>query len=134
MTQAMASKKKTRRRRKKTSSRSGGAPVATIRPEEVPSDEQLEAEAKALEEETQGKYDLAKKDDMSLAKLQHMSTAELADIAKKEEVADFSSLSKQKLVFEILRARAQKQGLMVGEGTLEVLPDGYGFLRSPEYS
>jgi len=133
MTQAMATKKKSRRRRKKPSSR-GGAPVATIKPDEVPSDEQLEAEAKALDQETQGKYDLAKKDDMSLAKLQHMSTSDLADIAKKEGVADFSSLSKQKLVFEILRARAQKQGLMVGEGTLEVLPDGYGFLRSPEYS
>ncbi|HAW94654.1 MAG TPA: transcription termination factor Rho, partial [Phycisphaerales bacterium] len=40
----------------------------------------------------------------------------------------------QKLVFEILKSRAQKQGLMIAEGTLEVMPDGFGFLRSPEYS
>jgi transcription termination factor Rho len=38
------------------------------------------------------------------------------------------------LVFEILRVRAAKQGLMIGEGTLEISPEGYGFLRSPEYS
>jgi transcription termination factor Rho len=43
-------------------------------------------------------------------------------------------MSKQKLVFEILKSRARKQGLMIGEGTLEIMPDGYGFLRSPEYS
>src|SRR5690606_5050942 len=46
----------------------------------------------------------------------------------------FSKMPKQKLVFEILRARAEKAGLMIGEGTLDLQPDGFGFLRSPEYS
>jgi transcription termination factor Rho len=106
----------------------------TLQPGEVPTDEELEAEARALEEETQGKYELAKKDDLSLATLQHMATEELGKIAKKHKIEDFATLPKQKLVFEILKARARKQGLLIGEGTLEVMPDGYGFLRSPEYS
>ena len=106
----------------------------TLAPGSVPSDEQLEAEALALEEETQGKYDVAKKDDLNLAMLQKMKSDELHKLAKKEGVEDYQSLTRQKLVFEVLKARAQKQGLMMGEGTLEVMPDGYGFLRSPEYS
>jgi len=106
----------------------------TLQPGEVPTDEELEAEARALDEETQGKYELAKKDDLSLVTLQHMSSEELGKIARKHKLQDFITLPKQKLVFEILKARARKQGLLVGEGTLEVMPDGYGFLRSHEYS
>jgi transcription termination factor Rho len=131
----MASKKSRRRRRRPTSH---GSATATMSPQlrdgEVPSDDELEAEAAALEEDTQGKYDLAKKDDFSLAKLQHMTLDELHKHAKKHRIEDFATLPKQKLVFQILKAKARKSGLMVGEGTLEILPDGYGFLRSPEYS
>jgi transcription termination factor Rho len=125
-----------RRRRKKTSSAAPqNVSTMALRPGEVPSDESLEAEARALELETQGRYDIAKKKgDLDLATLQHTSSAELAKIAKKEKIPDYVTLPKQRLVFEILKARAQQQGLMIGEGTLEILPDGYGFLRSPEYS
>jgi transcription termination factor Rho len=63
-----------------------------------------------------------------------MDADELAKLAKKEKIADAATLPKQKLVFEILKSRAQKSGLMLAEGTLEILPDGFGFLRSPEYS
>jgi transcription termination factor Rho len=112
----------------RTSSRA--SPLA---PGAVPSDEQLEAEAIALEQEIQGKYDIAKKDDLNLALLQKMSGDELAKIARNEGIEDLS-IPKQRLVFEILKARAKKHGLMVAEGTLEVMPDGFGFLRSPEYS
>lgn len=108
--------------------------VVTLNPGEVPSDEQLEAEAQALEAEAQDKYELAKKDDLDLTALQHMSNDELFKLAKKEKLDDFTQLPKQKLVFEILKARAQRQGLMIGEGTLDLQPDGFGFLRSPEYS
>jgi transcription termination factor Rho len=128
----MSSKKSRRRRTKK-----GGVATLTVtlQPGQVPSDEQLEAEAAALEEETQGRYDLAKKDkEFSLSKLQRLDNDELTVLAKKEKIGDIANLSKQQLVFEILRAHAQKAGLMVGEGTLEILPDGFGFLRSPEYS
>ena len=128
----MATKKS--RRRRKRSGPSDSALTVTLQPGEVPTDEELEAEAAALEAETQGRYDLAKKDDLNLAALQHMTAGGLATIAKGERIEDYLTLSKQKLVFEILRARARKQGLMVGEGTVEVLPDRFGFLRSPEYS
>jgi len=126
--------KKSRRRRKRSSSSSPAIQTMTLQPGEVPTDEELEAEAAALDKETQGKYDLAKKDDLNLITLQHMSAQELGKLAKKNKIEDIARLPKQKLVFEILKARARKQGLMVGEGTLEVMPDGYGFLRSPEYS
>ncbi|MCH8824373.1 MAG: transcription termination factor Rho [Planctomycetes bacterium] len=124
--------KKYRKRKKRSSN--NPAMTVTLQPGEVPSDEELEAEAAALEEETQNKYELAKHDELNLSALQRMSTEELAEYAKEADIRDFVSLPKQKLVFEVLRARARKQGLMMGEGTLEVLPDGFGFLRSPEYS
>ncbi len=129
---------KKRRRRKKSSS--GGAAIAlmTLNPGEVPSDEQLEQEAAELEKEldskTQKRYDDAKKKGLDLASLQHMKGTELVKLAAKEKIEDASTLPKQKLVFEILKARAAKHKLLIGEGTLEILPDGYGFLRSPEYS
>jgi transcription termination factor Rho len=122
------------RKRRKKSSATDAAMTVTLQPGEVPSDEQLEAEAAAIEDESQGRYELAKKDDLSLASLQRMTTEELARIARKEKIEDYPSLAKQKLVFEILKVRARKQGLMMGEGTLAILPDGFGFLRSPEYS
>ena len=64
--------RKYRKRRKK----GGGGDAAltvTLQPGEVPTDEELEAEAKAIDAETQGRYELAKKDEMSLSTLQHMS-------------------------------------------------------------
>jgi len=138
------SSKKSRRRRNKFRVGGGGgggggnyqaAASVTLAPGEVPSDEQLEAEAQALDLESQEKFDLAKKDELDLTALQHMSGEELLKLAKKEKLeGDYATLPKQKLVFEILKVRARKQGLMVGEGTLELLPDGFGFLRSAEYS
>jgi len=127
--------KKTRRRRKKAPVKSNGAPSpVSLQPGDVPSDEELEAEAKALDAEAQGKYNQAKKDDIHLAALQPMEMKQLAKLAVKHGIDDHERLSKQRLVFEVLKAHARAQGLMVGEGTLEILPDGYGFLRSPEYS
>ena len=59
--------------------------------------------------------------------------AELIDEARKENVADYAGIKKQDLIFKILKERVKLNGLMYGEGTLEVLPDGFGFLRSPDY-
>src|SRR5688500_8494469 len=72
------SSKKSRRRRQKDGMRRPYMATVTLAPGEVPSDEQLEAEAQALDAESQGKYDLAKKDDLDLTALQHMSNEELA--------------------------------------------------------
>jgi transcription termination factor Rho len=48
-------------------------------------------------------------------------------------VADVAGMKKQDLIFKILKERVKMNGLMYGEGTLEILPDGFGFLRSPDY-
>lgn len=130
----MATKKPRRRRNKSSHKYVPSFGTVTLQPGDVPSDEALEAEAAALDKKTNGKYDTIKKDALDLPALQQMNMSELAKQAKKAGLDDVATLSKQKLVFEILKARAQKQGLMVGEGTLEIMPDGYGFLRSPEYS
>jgi len=130
--------KKRRRRKKSSSGGGGGVAVMTLNPGEVPTDEQLEQEAAELEKEldskTQKRFDDAKKEGLDLVSLQHMKGEELVKVAKTHKIEGASTLPKQKLVFEILKARATKHGLLVGEGTLELLPDGYGFLRSPEYS
>ena len=128
---------KKRRRRKKSSS-GDGITSMSLKPGEVPTDEELESEAASLDSKltdaAQKKYDKAKKEGYDLAALQHMKGKELGEIAKKEKVENWSEMPRQKLVFEILKAQATRQGLMIGEGTLEIMSDGYGFLRSPEYS
>jgi len=129
---------KKRRRRKKSSSSNGGISSMTLSPGEVPTDEELEAEVASLDEKltkaAQKKYDEAKKEGFDLRALQHMKSKELGVVAKKEKVENWAEMPRQKLVFEILKAQANRQGLMIGEGTLEIMNDGYGFLRSPEYS
>ncbi|MBT5365434.1 MAG: transcription termination factor Rho [Phycisphaerae bacterium] len=110
----------------------------SLKPGEVPSDEELEAEASSLDTKltaaAQKKYEKAKKEGFNLSSLQHMKSKDLGEVAKKEEVGNWAEMPRQKLVFEILKAQATRQGLMIGEGTLEIMADGYGFLRSPEYS
>ncbi|GAB6165717.1 transcription termination factor Rho [Thermostilla marina] len=71
--------------------------------------------------------------DSQIATLQKMSMAELIEEARKQNVADYSGMKKQELIFHILKQRVKMSGLMYGEGTLEILPDGFGFLRSPDY-
>ena len=73
-------------------------------------------------------------DRLFIADLQHMTIKELRDTAKKEELKEYSQLNKQDLLFAILKQRCNRDGLMYGEGVLEVLPDGFGFLRSPDYN
>ena len=58
---------------------------------------------------------------------------ELIAIAEQEKLTEFHGLKKQDLIFKILKERTRMNGLMFGEGTLEILPDGFGFLRSPDY-
>ena len=63
-----------------------------------------------------------------------MSVAELTRIARELEITGATGMRKQELIFEILRARAAKAGNIFSEGVLEVLPDGFGFLRAPDYN
>ena len=71
---------------------------------------------------------------LHISELQALNIKELAKIAKKYKVADIGKLSKQDLIFAVLQAQAEHHGLIFSEGVLEVLPEGYGFLRSPDYS
>lgn len=89
---------------------------------------------KAEEESTHAKYERVKKGNLYLTDLQKLSVTELHDIAKKENIKEYTALKKQNLVFRILKERIRQNGLMYGEGVLEVLPDGYGFLRNPSYN
>ena len=76
---------------------------------------------------------LPKMGDIHIAELQKMSMGELMEVATRENVAGVTGLKKQDLIFKILKERVKMNGLMFGEGTLEILPDGFGFLRSPDY-
>ncbi|OHB60084.1 MAG: transcription termination factor Rho [Planctomycetes bacterium RBG_13_46_10] len=95
-----------------------------------------DAEQKQLsdEESTHAKYERIKKGELYLTDLQKLTVAELHEIAKKEGITEYSALKKQDLIFRILKERIRQNGLMYGEGVLEVLPDGYGFLRNPRYN
>ncbi len=88
----------------------------------------------AFDEEMHQKYERVKRGELHITDLQKMSVAELHEIAKSEGIAEYTGLGKQELVFKILKGRIQKDGLMYGEGVLEILPDGFGFLRSPDYN
>ena len=71
---------------------------------------------------------------LELSTLKDMSVGALTKVAKGLDVPGASGMRKQELIFEILKARAQKSGLIFSEGVLEVLPDGFGFLRAPDYN
>jgi transcription termination factor Rho len=71
---------------------------------------------------------------ISLSALKEMSIAALTKIAKELDIAGATGMRKQELIFEILRVRAEKSGNIFSEGVLETLPDGFGFLRAPDYN
>ena len=71
---------------------------------------------------------------LDITKLQEKSMPELATMGEEFNIEGLGTLDKSKLIFEILKANAEKSGLMYGSGYLEVLPDGFGFLRSASYS
>ncbi len=70
---------------------------------------------------------------LDLAVLKEMSIQKLVKVAKSLDIPGAPSMKKQELVFQILRAQAEQEGLIFSEGVLEILPDGFGFLRAPEY-
>ena len=71
---------------------------------------------------------------LTFAQLHAKALPELALLAKRHHVVRTATMEKRSLIFDILRAQAEKSGQVFAEGTLEVLDDGYGFLRKPEYS
>src|SRR5262249_48233597 len=71
---------------------------------------------------------------MNLSELKEKSISDLNVIARDLNVQNMGGLRKQELIFKILQAQAERDGLIYAEGVLEVLPDGFGFLRAPDYN
>ena len=71
---------------------------------------------------------------LDIADLKEMNISKLTQIAKDLEVPGATGMRKQELIFKILQAQTEKSGLIFSEGVLETLPDGFGFLRAPEYN
>ena len=87
-----------------------------------------------IDKDTNEKYEEIKRGDMHITALQKMTIKELQGTAKKEGIKEYSGFKKQDLIFKILKERVNQNGLMYGEGVVEVLSEGFGFLRSPDYN
>src|SRR4030066_1436248 len=73
-------------------------------------------------------------DNISISELKEKTIDELIEVARELTVEGASGMRKQDLIFAILQAQTEKTGYVFSEGVLEILPDGFGFLRSPDYS
>ncbi|MCH9034246.1 MAG: transcription termination factor Rho [Planctomycetes bacterium] len=138
MAKATASKTRTARK-KTTSSKSSATRTASTVVEAEPVQEKpeppvIEEVEGPIDAETHAKYEEIKRGEIHITELQRMTVQELHDVAKTEGLSEYTGLKKQDLVFKILKDRINRDGLMYGEGVLEILPDGFGFLRSPEYN
>ncbi len=96
--------------------------------------EQDEEDFAGFDAEINNRYEEIKRGSTHISELQQMTMPQLIKIARDESISDYTGLKKQDLIFKILKERVKQNGLMFGEGTLEVLPDGFGFLRSPDYN
>src|SRR5713226_8747191 len=71
---------------------------------------------------------------MYLTQLKQRNITELNEVAKDLKIDGAANMRKQELIFAILQAQTEQNGFIYGEGVLEVLPDGFGFLRAPDYN
>jgi transcription termination factor Rho len=127
-------KKNAKKTAKKAEENEGLEQDASEQPEVENEQQEAGGGANGFDEEMHQKYERIKKGDLHITDLQKMNVAELHEVAKVEEIAEYTGLGKQELVLKIMKQRIQKNGLMYGEGVLEILPDGFGFLRSPDYN
>jgi transcription termination factor Rho len=88
----------------------------------------------AATNEQGGRSIVEKLEKLDISRLKDMKITELNKIAKDYSINGISGLKKQDLIFKLLQAQAEREGLMFGEGILEILPEGFGFLRSPNYN
>ena len=98
--------------------------------EESSSAEAIDVSTEPAEKKSEGSNDSM----LNLAGLKDMSISELTHIAKEMGIEGASGLRKQELIFKVLATQTEKSGLIFSEGVLETLPDGFGFLRAPEYN
>ncbi|MFU8829704.1 MAG: transcription termination factor Rho [Phycisphaerales bacterium] len=101
----------------------------------LPSEDDLEREARALEELSRSDaYEEAAENALHVSHLQAMGVEDLHKFAELEGIEEATKLPRADLMMEILRRRAEQDQIMFGEGTLQIAPEGFGFLRSPEDS
>src|SRR3989338_1084681 len=77
---------------------------------------------------------MAENEKLDIVKLKSLKISELNKIAREMNINGVRNLKKEELIFKLLQAQTEKDGFIFGEGVLEVLPDGFGFLRSPNYN
>ncbi len=96
----------------------------------------IDPNERGFDAETNSRYEEIKRGNTYITQLQQMTLAQLQAGASEDSIPrdEWIGLKKQDLIFRILKERVKQNGLMFGEGTLEVLPDGFGFLRSPDYN
>lgn len=95
---------------------------------------EMASRGEMLHDDIDEKLERLKLTEPHLAVLQKMTPQELVEEARRVNLQGASDLQRQELIFRLLQHRIKQSGLMFGEGTLEILPDGFGFLRSPEYN
>ena len=95
-------------------------------------EEKMEKSEKTEKTETRAKSGPVQ--NLDIAKLKAMTILEMTKVAKDLNVNGISGLKKQDLIFKILQGQAEREGNMFGEGVLEILTEGFGFLRSPNYN
>ncbi len=127
-------KKKTTSAAQKTAVRDADVAVANDEPDVTVAVADNGADDSPIDDETHAKYEQVKRGELHITDLQKMTVTELQEKAKEEGLTECQGLKKQDLIFNILKERIRQNGLMYGEGVLEILPDGFGFLRSPEYN
>ena len=96
-------------------------------PEGLPADVEEYGEDLAALEEADG-------EEINIGHLQKKDIAELNSLAKEMEVENFGTMRKHEMIFQILRKHAENKGVLIADGVLEILPEGFGFLRSPHYN
>ena len=96
-------------------------------PDGLPRDVEEHGEDLAALEEADG-------EEIRMGDLQQKDIAELNIMAKEMQVENFGTMRKHEVIFQILRKHAEDRGVLIAEGVLEILPEGFGFLRSPYYN
>ena len=110
------------------------APREAVAPAPVPRAKNPGDDGYGFDEEINNRYEEIKRGSTHISELQQMTIPQLLKVAREEKLSEYTGLKKQDLIFKILKERVKQNGLMFGDGTLEVLPDGFGFLRSPDYN
>ena len=105
----------------------GGRKRGSNLPDGLPRDVEEHGEDLAALEEADG-------EEINIGDLQEKDIAELNLMAKEMEVENFGTMRKHEVIFQILRKHAEDRGVLIAEGVLEILPEGFGFLRSPHYN